>query len=128
GIDEQVVRLSAVVLWHERPLHARREARAAAAAQAAVLDDVDDLVRRHAERLLQRRITAALLPALECARFRIAEVLAQNAGLAFVPVWIRHQPCPSSDGRSDAGGRDGAGGVRSPPAYGLDSGPTISPG
>jgi len=40
------------LLGHERPLHAGREASTAAAAQAGVLDFVDDGVRLHGERLL----------------------------------------------------------------------------
>ena len=48
GVDHQVVRL-AVALRDEAPLHAGREARAAAAAQAGVLDQRDDVVLGHAQ-------------------------------------------------------------------------------
>src|SRR5690606_6121303 len=72
GVAAQVV-LLAVVL-HERPLDARREAGAAAAAQAALLDDVLDLDRVHRERLLQRLVAAARPPPGERARLGVAEV------------------------------------------------------
>ena len=48
-----------VVLRDEAPLHAGREAGAAPAAQAGVLDLLDDGVGLHAERLLQRAVAAA---------------------------------------------------------------------
>src|SRR5690606_12757833 len=63
-VDQEVVRL-AVVLRHEAPLHAGREARAAAAAQPALLDDIDDRVPVHLERLPERGVPAPLLPARE---------------------------------------------------------------
>ena len=44
----------------EAPLHARREARAAAAAQAGVLDLVDDLGRAHGDGLRQRVVSPGL--------------------------------------------------------------------
>ena len=46
GIGDHVMRPALVV--DERPLHAGREARAAAAAQAGSLDQVGDFVRLHA--------------------------------------------------------------------------------
>ena len=49
-----------VVLGQEAPLHAGREARAAAAAQVGLLDRLDDLVRRQRQVLLQVRVAAAL--------------------------------------------------------------------
>ena len=53
GVDDEVLRLG-VVLRDEGPLHAGREAGAAATAQAGALDLLDDGGRLHAERLLQR--------------------------------------------------------------------------
>src|SRR5690606_37179173 len=90
GVDEQVVRL-AIVLGHEAPLDAGREAGAAAAAQPALLDHLDDLVAAHGEGLLERGVTAALLPAGEGAGLRIAERIAHNARLPLVPVRVRHR-------------------------------------
>src|SRR5690606_41216108 len=89
GVDEKVVRL-AVVFGHEAPLDAGREAGAATAAQPALLDHLDDLVAGHAERLLQRLVAAPLLPARQRPGPGVAERLAENARLAFVPVRIRH--------------------------------------
>ena len=85
GVAAEVVRL-AVARLHERPLHARREAGAAAAAQPRFLDDVDDVARRHAERLLQRLVAAALLPAVERDRLAISEVLGEHDRFAL--VWL----------------------------------------
>ena len=60
GVDDEVLRLR-VVLRDEAPLHAGREARAATAAQAGVLDRVDDRVGRHPERLVERAVAAVRL-------------------------------------------------------------------
>ena len=54
GVDHEVVRL-AVVLRDEAPLHAGREAGAATAAQAGVLDQRDQVVRVRRERLAAAR-------------------------------------------------------------------------
>src|SRR5690606_33150118 len=62
GVDNQIMWLgSAVCFWalrDEPPLHAGGEARAAAAAQAGVLDGLDDRVGVHAQRLLGRLVRA----------------------------------------------------------------------
>ena len=60
GVHDEVLGLR-VVLRDERPLHAGREAGAAAAAEAGVLDRRDDRVRVHAERRLEGAIAAAVL-------------------------------------------------------------------
>src|SRR5690606_15137537 len=73
---------------HERPLHARGEAGPAAAAQPGGLHLVDDLLALHPQRLAQRLVPAALLPAGERARLRVAEVLRQDERLARVLVWV----------------------------------------
>jgi hypothetical protein len=57
GVDHQVVRL-VVALRDEAPLHAGREARAAAAAQAGGLHQGDDLIGLHGQRLRQRPVSA----------------------------------------------------------------------
>src|SRR4051794_26455294 len=57
GVDDEVRGLG--VLRDEAPLHARRKARAAAAAQVRLLDLVDDGGRRHRERLLVGAVHAA---------------------------------------------------------------------
>src|SRR5690606_37920544 len=88
-VDEQVVRL-AVVLGHEAPLDAGREAGAAAAAQPALLDHLDDLIAAHAERLLERLVAVPLLPTSERPGLRVAERLTEDARLALVPVRVRH--------------------------------------
>ena len=58
GVDHEVVRL-AVVLRDEAPLHAGREAGAAAAAQARVLDQLDQVVRVRVQRLAQRGVAVS---------------------------------------------------------------------
>ncbi len=73
GVDDQVMRLAAA-LRDETPLHARREAGAAATAQARCLHRGDDLVGRHRQRLGQRLVAAR--PA----------VPAQGEGIRLVPV------------------------------------------
>src|SRR5690606_12068690 len=80
-VDEQVVRL-AVVLGHGAPLDAGREAGAAAAAQPALLDHLDDLIAAHAERLLERLVAVPLLPTSERPGLRVAERLTEDARLA----------------------------------------------
>src|SRR5262249_53364021 len=50
-------------------------------AQPRLLHDVHDVRRRHAERLLERAITAALLPSVEGARRGVAEVLREHRRL-----------------------------------------------
>src|SRR5690606_27267750 len=59
GVDAQVLRLR-VVLRHEAPLQARREAGAAPAAQAGALHLVGDRLGRHLERLAQGLVAAVL--------------------------------------------------------------------
>src|SRR5690606_32859693 len=76
GVAADVLRLQRVLL-HELPLHAGGEARPAAATQARLLDFLDDVVRLHAERLLQRLIT--VLP-LEIEVERVAVALAHERG------------------------------------------------
>ncbi len=51
AIAQDILRLGRL-LGHERPLHPRRESRAAAPAQAGILDLVNNGVRFHGERLL----------------------------------------------------------------------------
>ena len=60
GVDHQVLRLR-VVLRDEAPLHAGREAGAAPPAEPGVLDLSDHVGGRHAERLAQGVVAAALL-------------------------------------------------------------------
>ena len=82
GVAAEVVRL-AVAGLHERPLHAGREAGAAAAAQPRVLDDVHDLrPGAIASAFSQRLVAAALLPAVERARLGVSEVLREHRRLA----------------------------------------------
>ena len=57
GVADQIDRLLFVRL-DEAPFHAARKTRAAAAAQAGVLDFVDDVVARHGDRLLQLLVAA----------------------------------------------------------------------
>ncbi len=59
-VDHEVVRL-AVVLRDEAPLHAGGEAGAATAAQARVLDELDQLVRVGRQRLAQRAVAVESL-------------------------------------------------------------------
>jgi hypothetical protein len=63
------------------------EAGAAAAAQPALLDDVDDLGRRHPERLLERLVAAAAAPAVEGARVGVAEVLESTGVSRGCDLW-----------------------------------------
>src|SRR5206468_3621294 len=81
GVAQQVVRL-AVTRLHERPFDARGEARTAAPAQTRVLHERDDVGGRHAERLLERSIAAALLPPLKCDRVAVPKGLRQDRRLA----------------------------------------------
>src|SRR5207237_7259510 len=62
GVADQVVRL-AIAGLHEAPFHARWESSATASSQSGILDNRDDVGGRHAERLLQRLVSAKLLPA-----------------------------------------------------------------
>ena len=57
GVDAEVLRLRDV-LGHEAPLHAGREARAAAPAQPGLLHLLGDLLGRHRQRLLHRLVAA----------------------------------------------------------------------
>src|SRR5690606_18127117 len=88
-VADQVVGLAGV-LRHEGPLHAGREARPATAAETRLLDGVDDLLGRHAQRLAQSRVAAALHVGLEPSLLRITEVLADDADLAVRHVRIGH--------------------------------------
>src|SRR6187551_2052017 len=76
GVAAQVMRLT-VARFHERPLHARRESGAAATAQSGILDDRDDVARRHTERFLERDVAAALLPTVERDGLAISKVLGE---------------------------------------------------
>src|SRR5690606_14717115 len=100
GVAGQIVRL-AVAELHERPLEARREAGAAAAAQARVLHDVLDRDRIHREGLLQRLVAAERLPGLELARLGVAEVLGEDRRLSRMTlVRVAHYAAPGTeDGR-----------------------------
>ena len=64
-------------LGNERPLHARRESRAAAPAQAGSLDLVHDGVRAHAERLLHGLVAVQFEVAVEIGRAQ-AEALGDD--------------------------------------------------
>ncbi len=66
-VAQHVLRLGRL-LGHERPLHAGRKSRAAAAAQVRLLHLVDDGVGRHAERFLQRLVAVELEIAVERGR------------------------------------------------------------
>ena len=79
GVDHEVVRL-AVVLRDEAPLHAGREARAAAAAQAGVLDQVDDRARLHAQRGVEGGVAAGALVGLERPRPLGVPVVGEDRG------------------------------------------------
>ena len=79
GVDREVVRL-AVVLGDEGPLHAGREARAAAAAQRPRLDRRDHVVRRHRQRLRQRLVPAGALVPVQRERVGLVPVRGQNWG------------------------------------------------
>ena len=77
GVDHEVVGLGALALGalrDEAPLHAGGEAGAAAAAQAGVLDELDQGVRVHGERLGQRLVAA------------VAGVAADREGVGVAPV------------------------------------------
>ena len=83
-----LVGVAAEVLGHlaagqEGGLFAHREAGAAAPAQARVFELLEDLVRLHlAVGLLQRRVAAVALVAVERAQRRVLGVLEQDARLA----------------------------------------------
>ena len=81
GVDHQVVRLGAgagVVLRDERPLGARREACAAAAAQTRILDGGDDVVGGHAERAFERAVAVMATVGLHRPGFGLVPEPAQH--------------------------------------------------
>ena len=67
AVAQHVLRLGRL-LGHERPLHAGGESGAAAAAQVRRLHLVDDGVRLHGQRLLQRLVAVELEVAVEVGR------------------------------------------------------------
>ncbi len=67
AVAQHVFRLGRL-LGHERPLHPGREPGAAAAAQAGILDLVDDGVRLHGERLLHGLVAVELEIAVDVGR------------------------------------------------------------
>ena len=76
GVADDVARLGLLV--DELPLHAGREAGAAAAAQAGRLDQLDDLVGRLAERGLQRLVALVLQIEIEREGVRLADVFGED--------------------------------------------------
>src|ERR1700751_2651898 len=79
GVADEIARSD--VSRDEAPLRARWESGAAAAAQARRLDDVDDLVWRHRECLLQGFIAAAPPVAVEARAVRHVEPLGDDLRL-----------------------------------------------
>ena len=79
GVDDEVVRL-AVVLRDEAPLHAGREAGAATAAQAGVLDQGDDVVGVHAEGHGDHVVAAVTAVALERVGVGVVPVRGEDRG------------------------------------------------
>src|SRR5690606_3854368 len=79
GVDDEVVRLP-VVLRNEAPLETRREPRAAASAQPRVLDELNQVVRVHGERLAQGEVAVELLIDLKPPRVRRQPALRQDGG------------------------------------------------
>src|SRR5581483_11255611 len=95
GVDDHVLGLGRVAL-DEAPLHARREARAAAAAKARGLDLVDDRRGLHLEQSLAQRLVAAglLLVDVERVQVRGAEPARQQVVLALArrAAELSHRP------------------------------------
>ena len=77
-VDHQVVRPA--VLGDEAPLHAGREARAAAAAQSGLLDRGDQVVRGGGQRLGQRPVAAGAAVALDRETVRLIPVGGEHGG------------------------------------------------
>src|SRR5690606_5640578 len=91
GVAAEIVRL-AVVLGHERPLHAAEEAGAATPAQSRGLDRLYDLLGGHGQRLGQRRVTAARRPTRQGPGLGVAEVLGEQRGLpGMMGMRVAHQ-------------------------------------
>jgi len=76
GVADDVARFGLLV--DELPLHAGREAGAAAAAQPRGLHDLDDLVRLLRQRRLQRLVAAALQIEIERERIRFTNMRDQD--------------------------------------------------
>ena len=90
GVAAEVMRLP-VPRLHERPFQSGGKPRAPPTAQSRFLDDRDDVGRRHRERLLERSVTSAPLPAVQRRCLTIAEVLREHRCLFGVRlVWISH--------------------------------------
>src|SRR5262249_31298271 len=80
GVDHEIMRPIAHGLWHERPFHAGRETRAAAAAKAGCLDLIDDGVAALVEDRLGAIPRAALPRTLE-AEIALAVKILEDAVL-----------------------------------------------
>ena len=105
GVDHEVVRLAGV-LRDEAPLHAGREACAAAAAQAGVLDERDDVVGVDAEGHRDHVVAA------------VAAVALERVGVGLVPVRGEDRGQRHGSGLRRRGGlrqRRLGGGARGPP-------------
>src|SRR6266478_253471 len=68
------------------PRPARAKSSASPASQSGFLHDIHDVGRLHPECLLERLVTASLLPAVERAGLRVAEVLGENRRLS--GIWM----------------------------------------
>ena len=110
GVDHQVVRL-AVALRDEAPLHAGREARAAAAAQPGVLDAADDVVGVIAQRLRQRLVAVVAAVGLQRPGRRLVPEPAEHRGeqrRSASRVVVRSAPAASRSRRLRLGDRGAA--------------------
>ena len=106
GVDHEVVRPVADRLRHERPFHAGREARAAAAAQAGGLDLGDDGVAAFLQDRLGAVPGATLARALEAPVALAVEILedailvVEHLGLHRFQCGRRRRPARKIAGRS----------------------------
>ena len=104
GVDHQVDRLAGIA-WHERPLHAGGKAGAATAAQAAVLDRLDNLEGALVEQGRADGAVGAVGPGdLEAVAVGHIEQAAQHARqfLTLKTSWMRHGFRPSLGQRRPA--------------------------
>ena len=93
GVAADVFRLRRV-LEHELPLHAGREAGAAAAAEAGGLHLLDDVIRLHRQRLAQPFVAALVLGVeVERVRVRLVDVRGQD-GLIGTHFLLPAAGCP----------------------------------
>src|SRR4030095_9970575 len=92
GVADEVLRLGRLP-GHEGPLPAGREPRAAAPAQARLLDLLEDLVGGHrGERLAQRAVSAALLVDADRLRARLRDVAQQDRLAAHTAPAVMRAP------------------------------------